>query len=276
MASKQQVAQKYESNPFKVIFQGFSDFFEYNQAMAILILVLSILGVVLEFFRAIIQLATQSLATPGTSETASQTGSGEVDTAALIAIIVVVVLVALIFGFISLAITTVYRGMVAYAAVETSRKKKITIMEAFKASISKFWTLLWVQVVVFFKVLGGTLLLIVPGIRAALRYELVMMPVFADDANAKQAIAKMKKITNKHLMEVLGMTFSAGIIPFVNQLLHAGGMAVMYPQLSHLDKHPNPDHKTHWLNYLVFILIGGLTLFVIFLSALILLIASAS
>jgi hypothetical protein len=203
-------------------------------------------------------------------------GSTDIEPGLVVAIILIVAIIALIFFAISITISTIYRGMVAYAAVQTSKHHKTTIGEAFNKTIKKFWTLVWLQIIVFFKVLGGTLLFIIPGIRAALRYDLVMLPVFAEDADAKKAIKTMKNITNKHLMEVLGMSFAAGIIPFVGELMHAGGQAIMYPQLKHIHAHPDKNHKTHWLNYLVFMFVGSIFALILLIAMFVVLIVGLS
>lgn len=271
----------YESNPFKVIFAGFSDFFNYNQAMAIVILVVSFLGIFVEFINFFLQTILSSIssttqAAHDSGYTTTTTSTEATDPATVGIILLFVFIFFIIFWAISFVVATIYRGMVAYATVKTSQKKSITIGEAFKASLDKFWTMVWIQIVVGFKVLGGLLLLIVPGIRAALRYEFVMLPVFADGANAKQAIESSKKFTKNHLIETLGMTVAAGIIPFVGGLMRAGGQSVMYTQLTHLQKTNQSGPKVHWLNYLLFILIGGFILLIAFFAILIALLANAN
>ena len=185
----------YESNPFKVIFKGFGDFFKYNQAMSIVILVISLFGAVFEMFRFLIQAAANTAGTAttttttrtnsgnklggsgdyqysspldaysgnGVEQTAPAAGTSEGDIIAIITIISVLATIVIVVWATIFVIQTIYRGMVAYTAVKTYQQKSVTIGEAFQHSVKKFWTLVWIQVVVFFKILGGTLLFIIPG-----------------------------------------------------------------------------------------------------------------
>lgn len=270
----------YESNPFKVIFNGFSNFFNVNQAMAIVILVMGLVGVVFEFFnfmaQTVFNAALESSAGATHTSSAYTSSSSETDPVVAAVIIVFFVLFFATMWIGIFALQTIYRGMVAYATVKTGENKTITIGDAFKKSISKFWTLVWLQFVVFFKVFGGTLLLIVPGVRAALRYDMAMLPVFSEDTDTKGAITTSKKITKNHLMEILGMSFAAGIIPFVGGLMKAGGQSVMFPQLVAVSEGKMKAPKTHWLNYLVFIIIGSFALLIILVAVLVAVIANAS
>lgn len=270
----------YESNPFKVIFNGFSNFFNVNQAMAIVILVMGFVGIIFEFFnfmaQTVFNAALESSAGATHNSAAYTQSNTDTDPVAVAVIIVFFVLFFSVLWVGIFALQTIYRGMVAYSALKTAEKKTITIGDAFKKSVSKFWTLVWLQIVVFFKVLGGTLLFIVPGIRAALRYDMAMLSVFSEDTDTKGAIKSSKKITNKHLMEILGMSFAAGIIPFVSGLMKAGGQSVMFPQLIAVSEGKMKAPKTHWLNYLVFILIGGFVLLIILTATLVAVVANAS
>lgn len=262
----------YESNPFKVIFNGFDKLFKTNQTWAIVLLVLSLFGGMFQFLQLLIPSGGNNPEPVSTTATSSP----EV-TAGIIAVIIGIILVVGLTVFvISLVFNVFYLGTISYVALQTAKGKTAGVGEALSAVAKKFWTILWIQIVVFFKILGGYLLLIVPGVRASLRYQFVLLPVFDGDKSAKEAIRTTKALTKDHLLETFGMLTAASIIPLVGPLLTVGGLAVMYPQLKELKASGAPKPPVHWLNYLGFILIGSILVFVLLLTALIVLLSAAS
>lgn len=238
---------KFESNPFKVIFSGFDQLFKYNQTMAILILALSVFGSIGRFFNFHI------------SGNDVQSANPEIHSAVIVGIVVFFVLIAIIS---SIFIGTMINGLVSYIAYKTSLGETTDLSSAAKVVWNKFWTILSIEVSVFFRVVGGLILFFVPGIRAMMRYDMVLFPVFEDNADAKQAIATSKAITKNHIIEIFGMNVAANIIPFVGSVFHVGGQSVMYPQLKSLHKSGAPAPKVHWLNYLAFIILLGVVILI--------------
>lgn len=241
----------FESNPFKVIFRGFDNLFKYNQTLAIILLVFSALGAFGQFF---------NFGLDGMD--GSSTASPQLATSTVVIIVIVATVIGLVLLIGAFFLGTIINGFVAYVAYKTSREETTTFSEAIKVVVAKFWTILWIQVLVFFRVLGGLVLLIIPGIRALLRYDMVLFPVFDENANAKQAIIRSKAITKNHLIEIFGMNVAASLIPLVGQLFQVGGRSVMYPQLKQLQASGATRPKVHWLNYLALLLVVGLLLLV--------------
>lgn len=240
--------QTYISNPFRLIFQGFGDLFNYNQTMAIIILVVTLFT------------SFPSLIGPGDLSTTSRGDAPSRDIMIIVGIIVAIAI--LLIMPIAIFLSTMFKGIVAYTALQTHKKVTINFGDTFKLVLKKFWTILWIRIVVGFKVFGGLLLFIVPGVRAYLRYRMVHMFVFDENADAKTAIQKSKALTKDHLIEVFGMTTASNIIPFVSGVMEAGGYTIMYPQLKQLKGSKAPKPPVHWLNYLGFILLGVLTFLV--------------
>ncbi len=246
----------YISNPFKVIFKGFDALFKHNQTMTLVLFAFAFAGTLLQFI-------------PGSggggrssSPAATNTGSGTEFGAELIFAAVVIVVVMLLVMAIAAAMGTIYNGAVSYVILQTINKKTATFSETMNAVFKKFWTIFWTSVIVTLKVLGGFLLFIVPGIRASLRYKMVLLPIFDEDATAKQAIAKSKLLAKDHLIEIFGMLTAAGIIPIIGPIFEIGGQVVMYPQLKELKASGAPKPKVHWLNYLGIVLFLVLLLFI--------------
>lgn len=236
--------ETYISNPFKLIFKGFGDLFNYNQTMAIIILVVTLFN------------SFSGLGGPG--DLGSTSGSDTPSRDVMIIVGIIVAVVILLIMPIAIFLSTMFKGIVAYTALQTHKKVTVNFGDTFKLVLKRFWTILWISVVVGFKVFGGLLLFIIPGVRAYLRYRMVYMFVFDENANAKTAIQKSKALTKDHLIEVFGMTTASGIIPFVSGVMEAGGYTIMYPQLKQLKASNAPKPPVHWLNYLGFILLGVL------------------
>lgn len=246
----------YISNPFSLMFQGFGRMYDINQNMTIVLLVLGALGSFGGFGGGL----------PGGFSGETSVSGQSIDPGVLAAIIAIVSIFVVVGLIVAAFIGTMYSGMAAYVAWNTAQNKSVTFEQSFKVVIKKFWRIFFINFIVFWKVLGGTLLFIVPGIRAALRYQMVLMPVFESDAGHKEAIATSKAITKGHLIEVFGLATASGIIPLVGEALKIGGHSIMYPQLRHLQETSAQKPKVHWLNYLGFIIFGGIVLFVAFLT----------
>lgn len=240
------------------MFQGFGHMYDINQTMTIVLLVLGALGSFGGYVGGF----------PGGFEGETSIGGAEssIDPGVLAAIISVVAIFIVIGLVVATFIGTMYSGIAAYVAWNTAQNKSVTFEESFKAVLKKFWRIFFINFIVFWKVVGGTLLFVVPGIRAALRYQMVLMPVFESDANHKEAIATSKAITKGHLLEIFGLATAGGIIPLIGEALKIGGQSIMYPQLRHLHETGGEKPKVHWLNYLGFMLIGGIFLFFAFIA----------
>jgi len=258
-AHKTKPQKSYESNPFKVVFNGFGNMYNINQNMTIVRMVVSVLGMFGSY-------GGNGGEVDGSSNL-FQSMSPEV-IAAIVAAVAVVLIV--VFG-IGIFLTTMYSGIASYVALKTAEGKTVTFKESFTATLKKFWTLFWINFVVFWKIFGGLLLFIVPGVRAMLRYNMVHMHVFDDNSSASEAIQKAKALTKGHLIEVFGVSTASGIIPFIGEAMLVGGQSVMYPQLKELKASGATPPKPHWLNYLAFIIGGG---FILFFGLIVLIIAA--
>lgn len=237
----------YESNPFKVTFGGIDKLFKLNQPWGIAIIVIGLLSGFGQFYNS------------------PYSGSGALSSLALLGI----VFGGLAFLIAAIVLSTLYRGAVAYVALKTMQGEHVGFKDAVMASADRFWTLLGIEAVVFLKVLGGLLLFIVPGVRAALRYNMVFLPVFDKNAKAMEAITDIKSLTKDHILEIFGMSTAAGIVPIVGPALGVGGQIVIYPQLRKLKASSASKPPVHWLNYLGFILMAAFVLFALFITSLV-------
>lgn len=253
----------FESNPFKSSFDGLNRLFKLSQTPAVIILVLSFASFAFNMFPF-----------PGdfdSSSSTTTTAASDPINGAILGILLSLVFVGVI---VTIALSVFYYGVVNYVAWKTSKNESTDIGEALRATAKKFWTILGIQIIVGLKVLGGLILFIIPGIRAMLRYQMVLFPVFDEDLGAWQAVNRIKFLTQKSLMEVFGiMTVSQLLFP-VAILIQMGGESVLYPQLKAIKDSGAEKPPTHWLNYLGFVLWAGLFVIIASFSLLILILMS--
>lgn len=234
-------AANINTNPFTRAFDGLSKLFQYNRPWAITLLVLAVLG----FWGRSYQ------SWPSAAGDRSQISFNS----SLLLLIVP-------FSILAILAAVYVNGVVSYLAWKTSRQEAAGFGEALGAVTKRFWTILGVQIITIVKIIGGLLLFVIPGIRAALRYQMVLFPVFEDNADTSAAIQKMKRLTQGHLIEIMGVMTVAAIIPFIGTLLQIGGESILYPQLQQLENYDGPQPKVHWLNYLLPLIIAVAAVFI--------------
>lgn len=262
----------YNSNPFTLSFESLSRFFNSNMPWAI---VLIVLGVVNFLFQ-----TGSNLASLTSSESSSSTAAGTAIEPAVIAAIVIFVLVLVLIAIIVGSVVKVYfNGMFSHVALQSESEKTVSFGEAFQAVSQRFWRLLGAQLLADIKIIGWTLLFIIPGIVAALRYSMLPYVIMSEPENEKgigDSHAKTKALSKGRLIEIFGISTVATIIPVIGSIIGLSGKAALYNQLSYYNQHNLEKPKVHWLNYLGLILLAGLLLFMGFIVMIILLIALGS
>lgn len=269
--------KKYDSNPFTLSFNALGKFFTHNANWAIAIVALSFFGMMFQFLGNIGDLASQGSTTtsPQSYDTFSTaTSSTEVTT--IIAIVIFVFVIALFFGIIAVVINTYIQGILAYVALKNeTENRKVGLGEAFDATTKRFWRLFGAQLLAGIKIFGWTLLLIIPGIIAALRYRLLSFVIMSEPETEKGIGAShdtTKAVVKGRLMEVFGVGTVSSLIPIIGPLLGLTGNAALYSQLDYYHKKKLEKPKVHWLNYVGLFIIGFIMLFATFIGAVILLV----
>jgi len=302
--------QDYDSNPFTISFRGFGLLAQYAKGIVIALVVLAVLNFGFNIVGQIVSVIADSDSSSSQSDTTESSFSfddftndnkpsafsgdeevsleslnqtiednGDDVSAATIASIValalgIVLIVFIIAGPIALLISAVTKGVIAAGMMSAADEKEISFGEAFSQMGSRLGTLFVAELISGLKILGGYLLLIVPGIRAQLRYESVPYIIMSDnEIGASDALKKSKELYDKHLMEVFGIKFVGGIIPIIGSAITAGGIGLSLRQLEAYKKNNQETPKTHWLNYLGLLLAG---LFFVFIALIGIIIAIAA
>jgi hypothetical protein len=262
--------KKYESNPFILAFQALGRMFDSNAIWAIVIIIFETIGF---FFQGIGNLASLSSNQPADPSYGSSTSASSPEISVIIAIIILVVIVLAVLVVIGTTISVFIQGMFSYVALQSENGKAVSFSEAFNATLKRFWPLLSAQLLAMLKIFGWSLLFIVPGIIAALRYALLPYLVMADNSitRAGEAHTRVKELTTGRLWEVFGVSTVAALVPVLGSVLGLSGKAALYNQLANHKDRP----KIHWLNYIGLLLIA-LALIIVTLAILIIILVSAT
>ena len=87
-----------------------------------------------------------------------------------------------------------------------------TVREAMARGLKAFTPLLWAEGLALLFVLGGFILLIIPGILLGIRYMLVRPAVLLDGRRGLEALARSKEIMLAHTGKVIGNILCAGFL----------------------------------------------------------------
>lgn len=225
------MAKKSENNqnPFSIIVDGISKLFEVNKNLGWFLVLISIIGLVQN-----VTYRSDYDQAQGDLSASYNIGQAEL---AWFAVFFIVFLIPFMLAM--TAALVFIHGMISYAALQSIKGKSPTIKECFQATKEKFWTLLGVAIIVFFKVLGGLLLLVIPGIRAASRYFVVSFVVFDKNLSASQTVTHTREITKGKLLTPFLALVASGLIAPIGYLIQYGSMVGIYPWL----KKPAKEHE---------------------------------
>lgn len=245
----------YNSNPFTISFDGFGLFVDYAKGVFVVVLLMGLLGFGLNIISAIadgIFINNQTTENQLDSQAVtSQSSLSTSDTSELLLFFGLFVVIFVVFLVVSLFISAAIKGFIAAGTVSASQKKQITFGQAFSQMGSRLGTLFLAEAVTTARIIGGFLLLIIPGVRAQLRYQAVPFIIMKHpEIKTIEAVDISKELYKKHLMEVFGIYTVGAIIPFIGQSLSASGMTLSLNQLEVYNNANQPTPKTHWLNYL--------------------------
>lgn len=243
--------REYISNPFVLAYRAAKRLWESNKGWGIFFIVLGVLSSFQSSYN-------YPASTP--SENASAAPGTTVDPV----VALVIAGLVLIFCVLIIVFTIYFTGLFSYVALQSEKGQKVSLGEAVQAVNKKFGILLRASLLAGVKILGWTLLFIIPGIIASLRYTLLGYLIMDDnekntDQSVKATHDRVKQITTGRLWEVFGVSFTS-IVPFVGTLFNVAGAAALYEQLkSYTDKNLEKP-QIHWLNYLPAILLLAIIL----------------
>jgi uncharacterized membrane protein len=100
-----------------------------------------------------------------------------------------------VYTVISLIVPILTTMALIITAHRTSEGEAIGIRDSYALSLRFFWRYTWTWILYFLIVLGGVILLIVPGIIWGVRYSLAPYAVIIENLGAKQALSRSRALT---------------------------------------------------------------------------------
>lgn len=258
MSKSNQVKEiRYDSNPFTLAFGAFGRFFNSNTSWAVVILVLSTIGFIFQSIGNVFNPTTENNTSTGVEASSSP------DIAVIAAVAILIIGISFFVVVIGTAIQAFIQGIFTYVALKSEEGKSVSFVEAFEAVSKRFWRLYLAHLLAVVKIIGWTLLFIVPGIIAALRYSMLTYQIMAESDKEKGVIDSHTKtiaLSKGRLMEVFGVSIVGALIPVVGPLLDISGKAALFNQLNYYNQKNLQKPGIHWLNYLC---LGLLALFIL-------------
>ena len=249
--SKNNKTNVYLTNPFTLGIEGVKLLYNKGRGVFWLALAAGILGLI-----------TNSVPAPS-EESDTQSLSGQEAVGVLI--LIFFVLAAL------LALFVIVWGMFGYTSSELTKNKHVKFSDAFKVSYKNFWRIALVIVIMSLRIIGWTLLLIIPGIIMSVRYTLSAVVIFAEPGlSAGQVVTRSAELTKKAWFDTFASQTLLSVLSFgiLSSNIQTGVQAILYKQLSELKKSGSEKPPTHWLSYLCFGILLLIFLFFAFLISL--------
>ncbi len=257
------VPKNYENNPFMLAIQGLNLLFDKAKSVAVLFLVLSIIG----FITGIIPQPSDDKLSKSLEPSDFALPNLLPSQWAMIAFVVLILLAASIF------IGAMLSGIGAYTSARLARGHTTTLGEAFHAVLERFFSYIWLQVIITVKLFLWTLLLIIPGIIMAVRYSLANVAFFDKELRGNAAIKESLKLTKGAWLTTFASQTLFNIITLgiISELVNSGAKAVLYRQFSALKTAKPPAHFLSWLTlalpFLLIILLFVLVFMFVLLAA---------
>ncbi len=207
-----------EQGRINLIIDGISKLYKVNPKFSWFLIIISMLG------------AISNSTSRGGSGSSSGANPAPFQASSGTEFLTFAILFSLIFVLIVI-ISVFVQGMISYITYSAIKGETPPITEAFNKTKEKFWVLLEMYIRIALKVLGGLILLIVPGIRAICRYTMAPLVVFDKDVTAKEAVDFSKKQTKNNLLVLFLLLVASTIIMPISAFIQYGGQVSIYPAL---------------------------------------------
>lgn len=272
---KKVLSTKYDSNPFTLTFSALGRFFNTNVNWAIVVIAIAVISFLGQAVSDIVRFISNGSFSDRPSDFSQLSPGSSPDAAVVVAIGIIIFVLAVVAILVTSVIGAFINGMFSYVALKSEEGKTVGFSEAFSATAKRFWRLFLAQLLANLKIFGWTLLFIIPGIIAAFRFQLLPYLIMSESEKEKGIVdshTKTKTLAKGRLWELFGISFVAGIVPFVGSLLGLSGKAALFSQLQATSHNPGERPKIHWLNYIglilggfLLILLSGFVLFIVLL-----------
>lgn len=162
-------------------------------------------------------------------------------------------------------ITALFGGVSSYTSAKLARGKSVRFTIAFHEAFENLWAYLWLQIIIFVKILLWTLLFIVPGVIMAVRYSLAGVAFYDEKKNLRgnAAIKESLRLTKDGWITTYAANTLFNIITLgaITSIVSTGVNALLYRQF---EQTGNKKPPAHWLSWLTLILPFALLIAAIF------------
>jgi hypothetical protein len=242
----------YENNPFFIASSGITLLFNLAQGVAIMLIILSVIGLFSNAF------------SPGPSDTSSSNDFVGIFQGWGFEEWLLFGIATFVISLAALMITSLFAGVSAYTSAQLAHGDEVSIKVAFREAFDKLWSFIWLQIIIFVKVLLWSLLLVVPGIIMAIRYSLANVAFFDDTKNLRgnEAIKESLRLTRGAWITTYAASFLFNILTLfaISNVVSVGVNAVLYKQYQEAgDKKPD----AHWLSWVTLVMPFALLGFII-------------
>ena len=156
-----------------------------------------------------------------------------------------------IIGLALVMISALFGGVAAYTSYKLSQGEKVKLSEAFRVAFDNLWGYIWLQIIIFVKIVLWSLLLVVPGIIMAFRYSLANVAFFDErkEFRGDAAVKESLRLTKGAWITTFGsnMLFNFLSLGVLSAIVSTGVNAVLYRQFGDLGDKKKPE--AHWLSW---------------------------
>lgn len=244
--SKKESTVKYENNPFFIAANGITRLFDLARGVAILLLSLSILSLLFNRMPSDSNTAEPKSWGEFTAPVASWTANEWILAGGSVVII----------GMALLMISSLFSAVSSYSAWKLSKGDTVNVGEAFHVAFDNIWEFIWLQIIIFIKIVLWSLLFVIPGIYFAFRYTLAGVAFFDEKKNLRgnAAIKESLRLTKGAWLTTFSSNVLFNILTFgiLSPVIATGVNTTLYAQFNALGNKPKPT--AHWLTWATFIL----------------------
>lgn len=240
-------------NPFTTVTSGLSIFFHFATGPAIFLTVITILSVLYSIVMNIFDPASNTTAPSGTPANLS------------LQQLLFASLVVFVIALFITVVGTMVKGIQSYGVLAAAKGEKVTLGEAFNATLNKFGTFLILYIWMNVRIFLWSCLFIIPGIIAYYRFSFATVLFFDKDLRHEHALRESSRLTKGGLMTIFGSQAIFNIVTFyqISVLIESGSIAQLYRTYTELDAKNQPKPPVHGLSWLALLLTIGFILFVI-------------
>ncbi len=243
--------QHYENNPFFIASNGITLLFSLAQGVAIMLVILSILGLF------------SGAWSPDTHDNSASNISALIMSWSFNDWLLVIGSIAVIVLAIAM-ISALLGGVSAYTSSRLALGKEVKISVAFQQAFEHLWAYLWLQAIIFVKLLLWSLLFIIPGLIMSVRYSLAGVAFFDEKKNLRgdAAIKESLRLTKGAWLTTYASNALFNILTLgsISSLVSTGANAVLYKQF---DKKGDKKPDAHWLSWLTLVLPIAIVVFAV-------------